>query len=108
MSQLFTQLLVVSCMKTKGAVISLFWILLLSCSIYLGMAAKQSSRDSLNQNPSGAGIPNSGNTLQPNNGPEFPHSSFPIQSTDPGPLFHGPSGVMFDTIPDPQHINHPQ
>ena len=62
----------------------------------------QSAVDSLKMNNNNSGIPNSGNTLQPNNGPEFPHSAFPVQSTDPGPLFHGPSGQMFDSIPDPQ------
>jgi len=68
----------------------------------------QGARDSLFSNSNNAGIPNSGNTLQPNNGPESPHTSFPIQSTDPGPLFHGPSDVMFDSIPDPQKYARPQ
>ncbi len=95
-------------MKSRNQRLAIFCSLLLCCGIYVSMDAQQSSRDTLNQNTNNSGIPNSGNTLYPNNGPEFPHSSFPIQSTDPGPLFHGPSGIMFDTIPDPQHINHPQ
>jgi len=59
----------------------------------------QGVRDTTVFNNSGAGIPNSGNTLYPNNGPEFPHSSPENPTTDPGPLTPGTNGNMVDTVP---------
>ncbi len=71
------------------------------------MAYQQGRIDSTVTNKNGAGIPNSGNTISPNSGPEFPHSSFPVQSTDPGPLFHGSDqSGKHDSIPDPQKGSH--
>lgn len=83
-----------------------FLFVMLATEFFL--SARQGSRDSLFNNTNNSGIPNGGNTLQPNNGPESPHTSFPVQSTDPGPLFHGPSDVIFDSIPDPQKYARPQ
>ena len=82
-----------------------FFVFLANASM---LSAQQQGRsDSTASNKNGAGIPNSGNTLNPNNGPEFPHSSFPVQSTDPGPLFHGSDqGGKHDSIPDPQKGSH--
>ena len=90
-------------MKTKQVRLAVFIAVL---GFGVNLFAAQAAWDTTKNNPPNSGIPNSGNTLYPNNGPESPHTSFPIQSTDPGPLFHGPSGVMFDTIPNPQHIPH--
>ena len=90
-------------MKTKQVILTLIMIALIS-SVELTFG--QAAWDTTKNNSPHSGIPNSGNTLYPNNGPESPHTSFPVQSTDPGPLFHGPSGVMFDSIPNLQHIPH--
>jgi hypothetical protein len=91
-------------MRTKR--IFLMVLVVAGCLGFLNLSALQAGKDSSDANSNHAGIPNSGNTLYPNNGPESPHTSFPVQSTDPGPLFHGPSGVMFDSIPNPQHVPH--
>ena len=84
----------------------LFITVLVACFVL--SSAQQGTRDSSYFNNNGAGIPNSGNTLYPNNGPEFPHSAPLNPTTDPGPLFHGPSGVTYDSILDPQKGSHPQ
>lgn len=86
----------------------MFMLLLIGCGAFLTLAAQQGTKDTTLFNTNGSGIPNSGNTLYPNNGPQFPHSAPLNPSTDPGPLFHGPSGQMFDSIPDPQKGSHPQ
>jgi hypothetical protein len=91
-------------MKARRLILVGVMCLLIICGAFVALSAKQTAKDSTLKNTNNSGIPNSGNTLQNNNGPESPHTSFPVQSTDPGPLFHGPSGVMFDSIPNPQRI----
>ena len=91
-------------MKTK--ISTLITLIVIAGTMLYG--ANQGTRDSSYFNNNGAGIPNSGNTLYPNNGPEFPHSAPLNPTTDPGPLFHGPSGITYDSIPDPQKGSHPQ
>jgi len=67
------------------------------------LSAQGPAKDTTFFNNNGAGIPNSGNTLSPNNGPEFPHSAPLNPTTDPGPLFHyGNPSYPPDTVP---HLN---
>jgi hypothetical protein len=63
--------------------------------------AQGPAKDTAFFNNNGAGIPNSGNTIYPNNGPEFPHSAPSNPTTDPGPLYHygSPGGYPPDTVP---------
>jgi len=71
------------------------------CLAGLGLIKAQgTAKDTSFFNNNGAGIPNSGNTLYPNNGPEFPHSAPLNPSTDPGPVLnHGNPGYPPDTVP---------
>jgi hypothetical protein len=86
--------------RTIYLVVSLIFI-----SAFMGFG--QQSAPDTSQNKKAGGIPNSGNTLYPNNGPEFPHSSFPVQSTDPGMLFrYNNQWMPLDSIADPQKGSH--
>lgn len=86
-------------MKTGKHIVALLLFMVTGCVLYTTLSAQQGVRDTSFFNNNGAGIPGSGNVLYPNNGPEFPHSSFPVQTTDPGPLVPGTNGNMVDTVP---------
>jgi hypothetical protein len=96
-------------MKLNMLIVSGLMLSVISLASVSGLLAQQQQNptDTSQVNKKGAGIPNSGNTLYPNNGPEFPHSSFPVQSTDPGPLYkYNNVWAPLDSIPDPQKGSH--
>lgn len=86
-------------MKISKQILKVFLFLATGCGVCATLLAQQGVRDTSVFNNNGAGIPNSGNTLRPNNGPEFPHSSPANPTTDPGPLTPGTNGNTVDTVP---------
>jgi hypothetical protein len=94
-------------MKAKKIFVLLMFLITGWILVPSAISAQGPAKDTAFFNNNGAGIPNSGNTLNPNNGPEFPHSAPLNPSTDPGPLWHGSDqGGQHDSIPDPQKGSH--